>query len=160
MTPKKKIFLAGLVVGVAILGYSLYQFSSLVVSMGGDCGMSDGPIHGQKITVKLDSLDIETYISIPDGRFAISNTNVDSNSVDSFPPVLLRLDSSENIIWAISLDSKADNCEIPLYSMDNIQLVNDANGKRITFFNVSYMEPGIIYLKENYDFDYLCLSPM
>lgn len=159
MTTKKKLLITGSIIITIFIGYKLYQFISLINSFD-ECGMSAGPIYGLKITAKLDSLNIKTYISIPDGQLAISNTTVDSNSVDTFPPILLKLDKKKNVIWAVSLNSKADNYDIPLYSMENIQLVNDKNGKRIEFFNESYMEPGIIYLKENYDFDYLCLSPM
>lgn len=92
MTTKKKIVITGLLIGITFISYLLFLFNSFLCK-NGECGMSAGPIYGQKINVSLDSLNIDTFIPIPDGQFAISNTNVDINSYDTIPPVLIKLDS-------------------------------------------------------------------
>ena len=162
MTTRKKILVCGLfsfILFIAFLSYRIYEFSS-VLSKFGECGGSTGPIYEQKSTILLDSTNIDLYLTIPNGRLAISNTLVDSNSIDTIPPILIRVDNSQNIIWAIKLNSNLDSSKVPLFKMDNIKLVEDKAGKRISFFNSSYGEPGTIYLTENYDFDFLYLSPM
>jgi hypothetical protein len=41
-----------------------------------------------------------------------------------------------------------------------MELINDKYGIRLEFFNKSYGEPGRIYLTEDYEVEYMCLSPM
>ena len=118
--------------------------------------MDTGPVYGQKINVEISKLKIDKYLTIPNGEFGISNTNNPKITTDTVPPILVKLDNKQNLIWAIKLDSK--RCGIPLYEMENIELLEDKNGKRITFFNSSYSEPGTIYLTDEFELNYLCLK--
>ena len=151
---KRKVFLAGLTIVSAIIlffAYQLYTFDKLR-----DCGMNVGPVYGQKVKIEINKIKIDKYLTVPDGQFGISNTNNRKISADTIPPVLIKLDNKRNLVWALKLDSKS--CGIPLYEMNNIKLVDDEHGKRITFFNSSYSEPGTIYLTDKFEFDYLCLK--
>lgn len=144
----------------AIIGIILV-FALFVPRKGwmlGECGMSYGPLYGHRINVKLDEITVDTYLPYPGGEFAISNTPVGNNGRDTIPPLLLKLDRHRNVLWAISLDSEDDI--ISLYSIGASRLEIDENRISIWFFNESYMEPGRIFLTDNFDFDYMCLSPM
>ena len=159
MTTKKKMFvtlLSIVTLTISFLGYYVYQLNSFFESMG-ECGMEAGPIYGEPVNISLTDLEIDTFISIPNGQLAIANTNVENNLRDTIPPIFIRLNNKKEIVWAISLKS---NCGVPLYAMDYISLTNSEYGKSISFFNKTYGEPGTIYLKENYEFEYVCLSPM
>lgn len=131
--------------------YIFYTSNSL-----GDCGMDTGPVYGQKINIEISKINIDKYLKIPNGQLGISNTNNLKITTDTIPPILVKLDNKQNLIWAVNLDSKRYG--IPLYEMENIELLEDKNGKRITFFNSSYSEPGTIYLSDEFEFNYLCLK--
>lgn len=150
----RKIWMIGLI----FLSFTLIflAFSLINSTDETSCGMDTGPIYGKRINIQLNSLKIDKYLTIPDGQLAISNTNNYKISKDTIPPILVKLDKKKNFIWAIKLDSKDSG--IPLYEMENIILIDDKSGKRITFFNLSYSEPGTIYLTEKFEFDYLCLK--
>ncbi|WP_210462941.1 hypothetical protein [Rufibacter roseolus] len=151
--------LLGLAIIIALIGYPFYKLFNTPVKSKGGCGISAILIQGQKVKIKLSTIKINTYLEIPDGQLAISNTNASSKVKDTSPPILIKLDKNQKVVWAIKLDSEEAKSGIPLYSMTDIKLLDDKEGKRISFFNLSYMEPGKIYLKDNYDFDYMCLSP-
>jgi hypothetical protein len=154
MMTKKKMLIIGLTIfGTIILFFAYLTFNS---DNKVGCGNDVGPVFGQKINIQLNKIKIVKYLTIPNGHFGISNTKNNKISTDTIPPILIKLDNKRNLIWAIKLDSK--NSGIPLYEMENINLVDDKNGKRITFFNSSYSEPGTIYLTDKFEFDYLCLK--
>lgn len=150
----RKIWMIGLI----FLSFTLIflAFSLINSKAETSCGMDTGPIYGKKINIQLNNLKIDKYLTIPDGQLAISNTNNYKISTDTIPPILLKFDKKNNLVWAIKLDSKQSG--IPLYEMENIILKDDKNGKRITFFNLSYSEPGTIYLTDKFEFDHLCLK--
>jgi hypothetical protein len=149
---------AGNICGLTILGIIILYFGYMIYTWDsmGDCGMDVGPVYGQKINIEINKINIDKYLTIPSGQFGISNTNNRKLSTDTVPPILVKLDNKRNLIWALKLDSK--NSGILLYKMDNIELLDDKYGKRITFFNSSYSEPGTIYLTDKFEFDYLCLK--
>ncbi|MBK7339684.1 MAG: hypothetical protein IPQ10_08720 [Saprospiraceae bacterium] len=154
MTTQKKILTGGLIILMTIFlyfWYAIYTWDSM-----GECGMDTGPVYGQKINIEINKIIIDEYLTIPGGQFGISNTNNRKLSTDTIPPILVKLDNKRNLIWAVKLDSESSG--IPLYEMDNIKLLDDKYGKRITFFNSSYSEPGTIYLTDEFEFDYLCLK--
>ena len=41
-----------------------------------------------------------------------------------------------------------------------MELLVEKNNIRLTFFNNSYSEPGRIYLTDDYEVEFMCLSPM
>jgi len=138
-------------------GYFAYRHSLRIDHSG---PKNSNEIYCKEIKTSLDSVKIDTYLTIPNGKLAICYTTTDSITIDSFPPILIKLNKDNSIVWAVSLDTKSTNCEIPLFKMDNIRLVKEDRYWMITFFNVTYQEPGIIYLTENFDFDYMYLSPL
>ena len=156
--PKRKIWKIGLIVlSIILISFAFITFSVFMTFNDGvNCGNDVGPVYVKKVSVKLNSLKVDKYLTIPDGQLGISNTNDGKSSRDTIPPILIRFDKKKKLVWAIKLDSK--NSGIPLYKMENIQLVNDENGRRITFFNLSHSEPGVIYLTDKFEFDYLCLK--
>jgi hypothetical protein len=152
---KRKILFLGLIILFSIIFLIKNQYFDTFNN--GGCGMDAGPVFGYKINTKLNKIKIDELIPFPNGQFGISNTIIRKTLIDTIPPILLKLDKKSNLIWAIKLDT--EECGIPLYEMSNIKLVDDKYGKSITFFNLSYSEPGIIYLTDEFEFDYLCLKP-
>jgi len=122
---------------------------------GKGCGMDVGPIYGQKINLDVNKIKIDTLLKIPDGQFGLVNGKF---GIDTIPPILIKFDKNKKISWAVKLDSEESG--IPYYEMLNVKLVDDKNGKKITFFNLSFGEPGVIYLTERFEFDYLCLKSL
>ncbi len=155
MTVKRKIvigilFIFSVLISLAV--YELYQWNSFISDIG-PCGIGAKPNSGKKINLNLDTVRIDKYIDIPGGKYAIAYSNNNSHSYSDIPPILIRLDNEKQILWAVILYG-----DRAFYKMSSIKLVVDDMGKRIRFFNDNYGEPGTIYLKENYDFDYLCLE--
>lgn len=148
---KKKIILGVIVLIVGIVGY----FACLVfqVKSWGECGMSAGPIYGESIRINAKDLKLEQQIKIPNGKFGLMNLS------DSLPPKLIRFDANGKIMWAVEFKEDL-NVDIPYRSLSEMQLVKDQYGIRLEFFNYSYSEPGRIYLTEDYEVEYMCLSPM
>ena len=63
------------------------------------------------------------------------------------------------MVWAVEF--KEDSLiGLPYQQLSEMQLINDEHGIRLSFFNNSYGEPGRIYLSEDYELEYMCLSPM
>ena len=119
----------------------------------GDCGMSEGPIYGDSITIDKENLRFEQRIAIPTGEFGLMNLS------DTLSPKLIKIDKKGNVIWAVEF--KEDSLiTIPHQQLSEMQLINDEHGIRLSFFNNSYGEPGRIYLSEDYELEYMCLSPM
>ena len=121
------------------------------------CGLSDGPCFCMEIPVDLDTVLIDATFKIPQGSLAIAN--LVSRLGEDLPPLLIRLNENDSMIWARSLSSENSGCEIPLYSMSAINLIETEDKKQIRFFNDNSFEPGVIYLTDDYDFDYMCLQP-
>jgi hypothetical protein len=153
---KKKEIIIGFVVlvlgVVGYFGYHAYQFGQFLGDLG-ECGMSAGPIYGDSINVNLDRTGFEQQLDIPNGKFGLLNLS------DSLPPKLIKLDKENNLIWAVEFreDSLVG---LPHQRLSEMQLIKDEHGIRLSFFNNSYGEPGRIYLTEDYELEYMCLSPM
>ena len=152
---KKKILIALGVIflaGVGYYGYSVYQFVRWIDDLG-DCGFSSGPCLGEKIDFNLRAAKVDQYLDCPNGRIGFVHTQ------DTLTPIVFKIDKHSKLLWALRLES--DSCSgIPLKQMSGMEILEDKGLKRIHFFNETYSEPGTIYLNDNYDFDYLCLSPM
>lgn len=133
---------------IAYFGCLVLQLKSL-----GECGMSVGPIYGEPITIKGKDLKLEQQIEIPNGMLGLMNLS------DSLPPKLIKFDANGKLIWAVEFREDL-NVDIPYNSLSEMQLVKDKYGIRLEFFNYSYSEPGRIYLTEDYEVEYMCLSPM
>jgi hypothetical protein len=151
---KSKILIVGLVFLFSIILLIKNQYFDALNN--GGCGMDVGPVYGQKINTKLNKIKIDEFITFSNGQFGISNTIVEKTLIDTIPPILVKLNKKGDLIWAIKLNS--EECGIPLYKMGNIKLVEDKHGKSISFFNLSYSEPGTIYLTDEFEFNYLCLK--
>lgn len=153
---KKKIWIGIgiLVFGViGYFGYQFYQFAEFLDELG-DCGFSVGPYEGQELKIDLDTVTVDEFLEYPNGRFAFLSTQ------DSLTPIMIKLNKHDSIIWAIKLNSSDSANWIPMNGMTDIRLNKESEVKSIFFFNSSFSEPGTIYLTENYDFKYMCLSPM
>lgn len=139
-------------VGLAFLGYQLYQVAQVLEDMG-PCGMSIGPCYAQPVNLPNPKPDIEQWIDFPDGKFGLMNLS------DTLPPKLIKFDAAEQIVWA--LEFPADSlCSIPHHTLSEMKLDNSEYGIQLSFFNHSFGEPGRIYLDSNYDVEYMCLSSM
>jgi hypothetical protein len=148
---KKKIILGVIVLIVVIVGY----FGCLVLQMKslGECGMSAGPIYGEPITINMEDLELDQQIVIPKGMLGLMNLS------DSLSPKLMKFDVHGKLIWAVEFREDS-NVDIPHNRLSEMELINDKYGIRLEFFNYSYSEPGRIYLTEDYEVEYMCLSPM
>jgi hypothetical protein len=116
-----------------------------------DCGMEDGPIYGRKIKSNVLSMVVNINIPVKGGELFICNTPADDLELDSLAPVLYKVDSNYHVLWAVELVSHYD---VKLYSIEDCRLF----GHELHFFNSTHLEPGVIYLDENFDFKYMCLS--
>lgn len=152
MKIKRVIISTGIVLfllAVLYFGYLFYQATSFIGNMG-PCSMYLGPCYGEKIKVKIDSLKIDQYVNFPNGRFAFAHTQ------DTLPPIFIKLDKTNKLVWAFKLVNETDSCWVPLRKMSGMYL----QGRVINFFNNSYGEPALIYLDNNYNFRFICCSPM
>jgi hypothetical protein len=137
---------------VGFYGYNAYQFVSFVNDLG-ECGMSGGPCFGQNINLKLNNAKVDQYLDCPNGQIGFISIQ------DTLTPIVFKIDSNSKLLWALKLES--DSCSgIPLRQMSGMEILEDDGMKRIYFFNQTYSEPGTIYLTDDYNFKYLCLSPM
>jgi hypothetical protein len=151
---KKRTYLFGLlkmtgIILAIFIGLAIFQ----VYYTFSGCGMSVGPVYGEPINVKKVNLQLDTLILIPSGKFGFSNLT------DSLPPKLIKFDTNDNIVWAVEF--KEDSLiSINHQQLSAIVLRDGANGKMLSFFNESYGEPGNIYLTDDFELEYMCLSPM
>lgn len=118
----------------------------------GECGLEGGPYYGKKISVDIKRTKIDETIIIPNGKIYFVNIKND------LPIIIIKIDKSNEVKWAYEF-SKED-IEIPFYKISGLELIETKETNYIHFFNNSYGEPGSFYLDNNYDFMYLCLSPM
>jgi hypothetical protein len=148
----KKVIISGtivLILGiVGYFGYLVFQFKGL-----GECGMSAGPIYGKPISINMEDLKLDQKIVIPNGMLGLMNLS------DSLSPKLIKFDVHGKLIWAVEFREEL-NVDIPHNNLSKMELINDKYGIRLEFFNNSYGEPGVIYLTEDYEIEYMCLSPM
>lgn len=156
MNKKLKSILA---VVLPFVGFALLILALFLHSLPGtwQCGMSAGPIYGQSIQISLDTMHFDEYLDIPGGQFALSNTIPAAGGIDTIPPILVKFDKQHRVVWALRLDAKESG--IPLYEMGGMSFYED-DDKRIYFFNKSYSEPGSLFLDNEYNLRYVCLSPM
>lgn len=143
-----------LVLPSVIVCYIVYR---IIASQLGDCYLSV-PIQGKKVSVQLEQVSIDDCLSIPDGDLVISNTPVYTNHAEILSPILIKLDKQQNVKWAVSLNSNIDSSAVFLYKMHFTGSYD--GGTSIPISNESYMEPGVINLDSNYDFECACLSIM
>jgi len=152
---RKKILIAIAIILLGVVGffgYTIYQFGQFVDDLG-ECGMSAGPCFGQPVEIKLETAKVDQYLTCPNGRIGFISTQ------DTLSPIVFKMDTSSKLVWALKLES--DSCSgIPLKRMTGMEILEDKGLKRIHFFNQTYSEPGTIYLTDDYNFEYLCLSPM
>ncbi len=142
------------IVGVLLLivGIFLGLFAISWNNTFGECGMAVGPIYGDLIKINKQDQVVEQKIEIPLGAFGLANLS------DSLSPKLIKFDNSGNVIWAVEF--REDPLFIPHQKLSKMELRNGENGVSLSFFNNSYDEPGTIYLTEDYELKYMCLSPM
>ncbi len=141
------VLIAGLITAVAIYFY----YDNKKFKIEADCGMENGPIYGRIISLDIKNIDVEQAFEVEGRKIFISNTTKTEVIEDTLAPILFKIDSNYQVLWAVEL--KSDN-EIDFFAMEDIKLL----GHEIHFFNSTHLEPGIIYLDENYDFKYMCLS--
>lgn len=142
------VLLIGLITAVAIY----FHHDNKKFSIYADCGMENGPLFGKKIKPNVLSFEVNVNFEIPKGRrIIICNTSTDDLESDSLAPILYKVDSNYNVEWAVELISDKD---VKLYSIEDCRMV----GHELHFFNSTHLEPGVIYLDENFNFKYMCLS--
>ncbi len=142
------VLITGLITAVAIY----FHQDNKKFSIYADCGMGNGPLYGKKINTKVLSHEVNTNFKISKGRrIIICNTSTDDLESDSLAPILYKVDSNYNVEWAVELISDKD---VKLYSIEDCRMI----GHELHFFNSTHLEPGVIYLDENFDFKYMCLS--
>ena len=136
-----------------LLGSMFYLIYRAANSFPGssECGMSVGPIYGRSIVG--ESFEIEQIIEIPDGYFGLNNLHNDLS------PQLIKFDENDSVLWAVEFEADS-TVGIPYKKLSEMDLRKDEYGVRLSFFNQSYGEPGAIYLAEDYELEYMCLSPM
>jgi hypothetical protein len=113
--------------------------------------MEDGPNLGKKISIDIKKIDVEQAFNIDGGKLYVSNTQKNEIDSDTLPPILFKINSNYQVAWAVELRS---NNEIEFFAMEDIKLF----GHELHFFNSTHLEPGVIYLDENFNFKYMCLS--
>ena len=109
MTRTKKIILFSVTVILIVLGlvaYKIKQFSDALTEMG-PCGFNIGPCNGRQISLNPDTVIIDKYFDIPNGRLSFSQ------STDTLSPILFKTDKSNKLIWAIELKTGTKPCNIP-----------------------------------------------
>ncbi len=151
---KKILIVLGIILlgVVGFFGYTIYQFGQFVDDLG-ECGMSAGPCYGQAVEITLETSKVDQYLACPNGRIGFISTQ------DTLSPIIFKVDTNSKLVWALRLES--DSCSgIPLKQMTGMEILEDKGLRRIHFFNQTYSEPGTIYLTNDYNFEYLCLSPM
>jgi hypothetical protein len=143
------IFILIIITLVAIATYFYYDNKKFKIYA--DCGMEDGPNLGKKISIDIKKIDVEQAFNIDGGKLYVSNTQKYEIDSDTLPPILFKINSNYQVAWAVELRS---NNEIEFFAMEDIKLF----GHELHFFNSTHLEPGVIYLDENFNFKYMCLS--
>ena len=103
---------------------------------------------------RSNGFKFDQFIKIPTGKIGFANVN------DTISPKVVGFDLYGNEVWVVELIQDTI-CDIPIKMMSNIRLnIDNKNEPYISFYNDSFGEPGKIYLTKNFEFDYLCFSPM
>jgi len=143
-----------LVGSCSVIGYHFYQWIKYMNELG-KCGIANGPCYGIKVDLNLKTQKVDEYIAIPNGKIGFINIR---DNADTLAPIIFKVDQTSKLKWAWRL--VPDSCGIPLNEVSGMRLSTE-NGKNVIgFFNNTYSEPGRIYLTDDFDFDYVCLSPM
>jgi hypothetical protein len=107
---------------------------------------------GIKTELNLKTVKVDQYLKCPNGVIGFINTS------NSNTPIIFKKDKHSKLLWAYILES--DSCSgIPFKKMGTARFEENDGDIRITFFNHSHSEPGIIYLDDQYNFKSLYLSP-
>ncbi len=142
-------------VAVGLVLYALYLFIDSISLPGADgvCGMSAGPCTGEKIDFKPVKNGEYVYLNCPNGKIGFKPGKKNA------PPVLFKIGTDAHIQWAYKFDTE-ECCGIPMLEISGMELRHQDGENSIYFFNLTYSEPGVFYLTKDFDFDFLCLSPM
>lgn len=124
------ITIVSIIILVVIVGF-------VKVGIFDGCGIAAGPYYGVEVKVGTDSIRIDEFVEIPDGRLAISNKTPQHSKNKGLPPIFMRLDKNNEVVWAISLGLEQKDVGIPLLEMRGLSLKNDKDGYRIELFNVT-----------------------
>lgn len=152
---KKKTILGIVVLFLLTIGFLSFQVFQSVnfLSSLDECGMSTGPIYGDSISIDIENLKFDQQIDIPHARLGLLNLS------DTLAPKLIKLNKAKDVIWAVEF--REDSIlGLPHQRLSEMKLIEDEFGIRLSFFNDSYGEPGNIYLTDDYNVKYMCLSPM
>ncbi len=123
---------------------------SHLVDSQDDCGFEVGPYAGERIAIDRSVVQIEEFVDFPGGKFGFIHMR------DTLTPVLIKLNEADRVLWAIRLNSDNRENWIPLKAISDIRL----SGHTIFFHNLTHTKPGKILLTREYDFKFMCLSPM
>ena len=141
---------------IIVIGLFVYFAYTFVKSVEGFSEMyADDPCSSYKgieVEISLDTVLIDKYIDIPNGKFAFANLQ------DSLPPKMIKLNSKNKVLWTRAFPDSV--CWIPHNKISINRLYEDEYGLKIDCFNDSYSEPITIFLDENYDFKDMYISPM
>ncbi len=153
---RKVIFIVVFVLvgSCSFVGYHFYHWVKFVDDLG-ECGFANGPCYGVNVDLNLKTQKVDSYLDIPNGK--IGFISVEDNA-DTLAPIIFKVDKNFKLKWALRL--VPDSCGIPLNEMSGMRLSSENGRHTIHFFNQTYSEPGTIYLTEDFDFEYVCLSPM
>lgn len=153
MAPWFKYLMITALCGLVLFGaFILLNGVSLATSMG-ECGMSAGPCYGEKIDLNLSKQRVDEYLECPNGKIGFIHTK------DAALPIMFKIGPDSKVKWAYRFDGDAC-CGIPMLKIGGMELETRKGEHSIRFFNESYSEPGVFYLTKDFDFDFLCLSPM
>lgn len=135
------------------LGILVLIFGLCVVYMVTHIPFSDDlDCTGIKTDLNLKKVIVDQYLKCPNGEIGFTNTT------NSKTPIIFKTDTNSKLLWAYILES--DSCSgIPFKKMGGMKFEGNDGDLRITFFNHSYSEPGIIYLDDQYNFKSFYLSP-
>ena len=153
MHPGLKTGLIAAIIGLSLFG--LYRLINSISLPGADsvCGLSAGPCTGEKVDFSPPKKGEYEYLNCPNGKIGFKQ-----GQKNTFP-VLFKIGTDAQIQWAYKFDTE-ECCGIPMMKISGLELRYEYGVNAIHFFNDSYSEPGVFYLTKDFDFDFLCLSPM
>ncbi len=119
----------------------------------GPCGLSSSPYYGY--TVVDDSLCTKPTHSFEIDGGTLHLISCTDDTVSICRPLIWRNDESGRVEWIISLDS----VRLAIGLTINEPRLNKER-HTIDFFNGEYLEPASLYFDDEWNFSYLCQSPM
>jgi hypothetical protein len=118
------------------------------------CWWDAGPYYGKKIKVDQAVMVFDQEIKISSGFFKIKDGSAGN------APIIVFTDQSGTPLWSRSL-TVGESARVPeLTKITPVELIEYNDGKRLSFFNQSYSEPGDIFLTYDYSFSCICLKIM